>query len=400
MKYKMEYFLDSSLKKLMARAVDGAGYAVFRDQKNIPIDTNTVRKILLIRLDHIGDVLMTTPALRALRKAIPGAKIHLLVKDLTAPMVELTPYIDRIIRLNAPWTTTGPEKASWGEVARTVRSLRREKYDCVVDFRPDLREALLAYVTGSRIRIGYGARGGGFCFTHSLPYSPHAHEISRALNLLSPLGISADGNEMDLFLSPEDKEKADRLYPPGGGESQTITVGIHPGAASPFKRWTEKSFSLLGDLLADRGYRVILLSAEEDRPLLAGIETRVKRKPVVILPGGLRVLAALINRLDCLVCNDSAPSHIAQAVGTPAVVLYGPTHDAVTGPLDRERNRVVRNPVSCAPCWLPGSRFSCTYDLRCWEGLGAEEVVKEVESLLKLRKVTIKGYEKLRNVTK
>ncbi len=379
MKDSKKYFLDGSINKLLAVAIDGVGYTLIRRHRGGPINKSNIRKILLIRLDHIGDVLMTSPAFRALRKACPEAEIHLLVKESTSEAVKLNPHLNRIITFNAPWTTTGTEKATAAETLRLVGRLRRERYDCVIDFRADLREALLALFTGAPCRLGYGARGGGFCFTHPLEYRREDHEIRRAINLLSPLEAASDGEKMDFIFSPSNREKAVTILCNTGIKTNSRIVGIHPGAASPYKRWTEEGFAHLGDLLIEGGYQVILMGAGVEKARLETIVRRMKTTPPIVCGVNLRVLGALISRLDCLVCNDSAPSHIAQAVRTRAIVLYGPTHDKVTGPLDREKNPVVRNPVPCSPCWLPGTKFGCKYDLQCWKGLEAGVVLKAIK---------------------
>jgi len=373
-----KYFLDGSFNKLLAVAIDKVGYPLLRHHRGGPINRSNIRKILLVRLDHLGDILMTTPAIRALRKSLPKAEIHLLVREDTLPAVELNPYLDRIITFNAPWTATGGNKATIKETLSLIGRLRRENYDCVVAFRADLREALLARFTGAPYRLGYGARGGGFCFTHLADYEPDEHEIRRAINLLRPLGVGADGEEMDFIFSPEDMEKGESLLRKAAVKSGSKTVGIHPGAASPSKRWTQEGFARLGDLLIEGGYQAIFLEAPGERGLIRSITGRMKNSPPVIRDMTLKVMGALIRRLDCLVCQNSAPSHIAQAVGTRAVVLYGPTHDAITGPVDRGRHTVVRNPVPCSPCWLPGRQFHCAYDLQCWKGLKPESVMEAI----------------------
>ena len=382
MKEKRKYLLDSPFKRFLARAVDWIGYSFIRPRHNLLIQKDAIHKILLIRLDHIGDLLMTTPALRALRTAYPKAEIHLLVKEVTSKVLELNPNLDRIITFNAPWTTTGPERAFWPKVARVIRSLRQERYDCVIDFRADPREALLSLFTGAPNRLGYGERGGGFCFTHLIDYDPEEHEIRQAINLLSPLEVNSNGDQMDFIFSSEDREMAETILRKAGIKPGSKLAGIHPGAASPFKRWTEEGFAGLGDILIEKGYQVMLLGAPGDKNLIASIAKQMKNLPAIVCDINLRVLGAVIKRLDCLICNDSAPSHIAQAVGTRAVVLYGPTHDKITGPLNRGIHTVARNPVSCAPCWRPGTRFGCEYDLQCWKGLRVEDVLKTVEEII------------------
>ena len=375
MKEKRKYILDSPFKRFLAGTGDWFGYNFLRPQQNNLIQKDAIHKILLIRLDHIGDILMTTPALRALRTAYPKAEIHLLVKEVTSEVLELNPNIDRIITFNAPWTIAKGKKATLGKIIHLISCLRKEKYDCVIDFRADPREALLSLFTGAPYRLGYGGRGGGFCFTHPGKYNPKEHEIHRAINLLSPLGVTSESDRMDFIFSPGDREKAGTILRNAGIKTDSKLAGIHPGAASPFKRWTEEGFAELGDLLLKNGYQVILLGAPGDKNLLESITNRMKNSATMLCDIDLRLLGAVIKQFDCLICNDSAPSHIAQAVGTRTVVLYGPTHDEVTGPLDREQNQVVRNPIPCAPCWLPGTRFNCRYDFQCWKGLRAEDII-------------------------
>lgn len=377
-KRQSKYLIEGPGKRSLVRAADRAGYVFLRPRQGGTIDLARIRKILLVRLDHIGDLLMTTPAIRALRKAYPTIGIHLLTKNSNREAVELNPHLDRVIFFDAPWTIARGKKAGLREILDTARGLRKTAYDCAIGFRSDLREALLIAATRANFRIGYGARGGGFCYTHLLPPAPGRHEILRAIDLLSPLGVVTDGVRMEILFSPEDRERAAGLLAHISREPGQQLVGIHPGAASPFKRWSEDGFARLGDLLLRRGNLVILLGSESDRGMIERIGGKMQMKPAAVFPGGIRTLAALIAELDCLVANDSAPAHIAQAVGTRAVILYGPTYDTVTGPLDRSQHAVIRQPVPCSPCWLPGGKFRCEYNLHCWKGLSADQVAEAV----------------------
>ncbi len=382
MKRQSEYLLKDPGKKFLARATDWVGYALLRPRQGDTIDPAQIRNILLVRLDHIGDLLMTTPAIRALRKVYPTAGIHLLTKSSNREAVELNPYLDQIITFDSPWTIARGKKAGLGEILKTALRLRKAAYDCAIGFRPDLREALLIAATGADFRIGYGERGGGFCFTHPVLFDPGRHEILQALDLLSPLGVDPDGVEMDFFLSPGNRESARCFLAGIDHKPGQKLVGIHPGAASPFKRWEAASFSRLGDLLIREGCRIILFGGPEDRSLLETIAEEMWTEPAAVYPAGVRDLAALIGNLDCLVGNDSAAGHIAQAVGTRAIVLYGPTHDRITGPLDRGKHSVIRHPVPCSPCWLPGTRFHCPHDFRCWKRLTPETAARHIIAVL------------------
>ncbi len=321
---------------------------------------------------------MTTPAIRALRRSFPSARIDVLAKEETAPVLRGNPHLDRVIAFNAPWTTARGRKATAFETLCLARSLRRERYDSVVAFRADPREALLARATGAPVRLGSGGRGGGFCFTHLFPLDPRQHEIEKCLSLLGGLGVRGEGDKMDIFPSREDEIAADGLWRGMGGGEGTRWAGLHPGAASPRKRWPPAAFARLGVLLAAEGFRILLLGGEGDGGLLEEVASRMGGAPPRLAPPSLGLLAALIRRLEVLVCNDTAPSHVAQATGTRSVVVYGPTFEAVTGPRDRARHAVARRPFPCAPCWLPGTRFRCDYDLRCLKQLEPERVIAAV----------------------
>ena len=376
-----DYLLEGPLKRRLVILADGLGRFFVRCGRKGPIDRAALNKILLIRLDHIGDVLMTTPALRALRRTYPHAEIHILVKELTAPVLSGNPHHDGLIVFNSPWTIAEGKKAPYSEIFPLVFRLRREGYDCVIDFRADLREALMSLIIGAPCRVGYGARGGGFCFTREAEYDSYRHDIRKNLGLIGILGARGDGEKMDIFLSDEDEKEASRILAEAGFGPGLKTAGIHPGAASPYKQWGEEGFARICDLLAQDGYRVILLGAGAERALLEEIKGKSGSAPALIAGLNLKVLSALIRRLDLLVCHDTAPSHIAQAVGTKSVVLFGPTDENITGPLDRKRHRVVCGQVACRPCWRPGMKFHCPYDLRCWKELSAEMVVSAIREV-------------------
>ena len=375
------YIFTERWKKKAAGALDAAGAFLLPSRRGGRIDPARLHKFLLLRLDHIGDLIMTTPAIRALRRSFPSARIDVLAKEETAPVLRGNPHLDRVIAFNAPWTTARGRKATAFETLCLARSLRRERYDSVVAFRADPREALLARATGAPVRLGNGGRGGGFCFTHLVPSEGMRHEIVRCLSVLAALRVASAGDKMDIFTTEEEETTADGLLRALGAAGERGWAGIHPGAASPRKRWPPGAFARLGRLLAAEGFRVLLLGGEGDGGLLEEVAARMGGAPPRLAPPSLGLLAALIRRLEVLVCNDTAPSHVAQATGTRSVVVYGPTFEAVTGPRDRARHAVARRPFPCAPCWLPGTRFRCDYDLRCLQQLEPETVMERVHEI-------------------
>lgn len=274
------------------------------------------KRILLIRLEHIGDVLLSTPAFRAVRKHFPGARIDILVRDFTAPLVRKNPNIDRVIVWNAPWLSKG---GSWRGVRQVIAALRKERYDLAIDFHGDPRNIVLASLV-ARCRIGFGVRGFGFLLNKVVRFRD-VHIIDRNLSLAYALGAPRESREMDLPISRADRKAARRLMPKG--KVVALAPGTGPGRQE--KLWRNDSWAELADRLIEHGVRVVFIGAKADQPLVDGILRRMRHADkAVSLCGRTTILqaAAVIERCALLIGIDAAPSHFARAVHTPLVSIF------------------------------------------------------------------------------
>jgi ADP-heptose:LPS heptosyltransferase len=297
--------------------------------------TDPVKRILVMELWLLGDVVMMTPILRALRERFPDAEITVLAKPHAADLLHGSELADKVITFDFPWTARA-EKYKPSRYDRSiidlVRRLRNERFDITIDGRMDVRSSAIAYATGAPTRIGYDFGGGGFLLTHALPASPDDdHRAHDWLSLLQPLddGRWKDGGRFtpaelgkrfapQLKVSAEERADAERLLRSFGVQDGDIIVGIHPGASRPRGRWPLEHFAWVADSFASRhGSRCIVFVDPEGY----GADMPV-RSEAHFVSASLREMMALMTCCDVFICNDSGPMHIADALGVPVVGIF------------------------------------------------------------------------------
>jgi ADP-heptose:LPS heptosyltransferase len=350
--------------------------------------------ILLVRLRLIGDVVFTTPAIRAIRRHYPDARIAYIVEEEAAPVVLGNPHLDEVIVATSP---QAPRRLR-ADLA-LIRRLRRERYDLAIDFHGGPRSSLLTWCSGAPNRIGYDVPGRGWMYTTRVP-RPRSlrprHSVVSQWDVLLPLGIAPPDPETDATEMPEDAAAAaaieQRLADSGVGPHEPIIV-VHVSAGNPFRRWPSASFVDLVYTLAsaDRRRRIILTSGPSDATAASNIanEARLRLPPeaqtAVVQCGEftLAELRALIGRAAVYIGGDSGPLHVAGTTGVPVVGLYGPTLPV--------RSEPYRNPtfisaaaevhgLACRPC---DQRRCEPGDFRCLSGISAKDVAALVERSLR-----------------
>ena len=293
------------------------------------------RRILVMELWLLGDVVMMTPILRALRERFPDAEITVLAKPHAADLLLESELADKVIPFDFPWTAPA-EKYKPSRYDRSiidlVRQLREADFDIVIDGRMDVRSSALAYATGAPTRIGFDFGGGGFLLTHALPASPDDdHRAHDWLTLLEPLddGRWNDGRASTpgdlgkrftprLKVSLTERADAERLLRSYGIEDGELIVGIHPGASRPRGRWPLEHFAWVADSLAARhGSRSVVFVDPEGY----GAKMPV-RSEAHFVSASLREMMALMTCCDVFICNDSGPMHIADALGVAVVGIF------------------------------------------------------------------------------
>jgi ADP-heptose:LPS heptosyltransferase len=378
----MRYLIINPYKRRIVSFLDRVGELFFRKRNgNFSGD---IKSILLIRLDHLGDVLLTTPAIKSLKKRFPHARITMLVREWSFEAVKNNPHIDETIVFNPSWAVPSQEGKTTAGVTgmyQLVRTLRLESFDLAIDFKGDLRNILLAYLSGAKRRISYAIRGGGFLLTDVVPYEPDIHEIDKNLKLLNPLGIASEDSQMELYCNNGDIAKTERIFNRKGINLGRRNIALHYGGASQFKRWDMERFvDLVGRLTKNNSINVLIFAGPYERKTCQFAE-----KPgngIFIMPDmTICQMAAAFKRCDLFVCNDSGPMHVSFAVNTPTVAIFGPTYPMRFGPKDLKRNRVVSPRLSCSPCWHPDKGIGCK-ERNCLKSINVDDVLVTINGLI------------------
>jgi len=304
--------------------------------------------ILLTKLRYVGDVLLTTPALRLLRSAYPRAHITMVVNRGTEDVLRHNPHVDRVLTVERDGSLAGRLRREWA----LLRGLRQVRYGLSVDFFSGDRGAYLALLSGVPRRIGFAGREGmrRWIFTRAVEVNGPIHTLERNLLLLEgALGLRAADRRLELRVGAEDEAWVAGWL--AAHDVREPPVVIHPGGRHWFKRWpAEKWAALLGILLREgRGPVVLAGGAQEAADaarILAGAPPGV-----LSLVGGTTVLqlAALLARARLFIGNDSGPMHLAAAAGTRVIALFGPTEPEVWRPWG-EGHVVISRHEACSPC--------------------------------------------------
>lgn len=350
------------------------------------------RRLLVVMPSWLGDTVMATPTLRALRGLYPGAEIAALIRDHLQPLLEPCPWIDRIVPVmtRRPATTKGVQNADAGQRGiQLARRLAKEHFDTAVLLPNSFRSALLVRTAGIERRVGYDRDGRGFLLTDRLlprrtperfvPVPTHDYY----LGIARYLGAVDPDPAMQLFTSAEDDEQAERLLARAGVDLlRSSLVLINPGANyGDAKIWFADRFAAVADrCVRELGVQVAVTGAPKERAIIDQVLAAAK-EPIIDLPAlgvDLGVLKSIIRRSRLMVTNDTGPRHIAAAFGVPVVTVFGPTDPAWTDTA-YERERIVRVDVFCGPC----QKKKCPLDHRCMKLVDPDMVFARVAELVR-----------------
>jgi len=315
-------------------------------------------RILLIRPDHLGDVLLTTPAIAALRASRPNAEIHVLVGPWSADVIANYPEVDLALTLTFPGFSRTP-KASWRspyeQAIRAARHLRRIGYSSAVILRPDhWWGAMVARLAGIPNRIGYDKGEVGPFLTEAIEHQ-HQHAVLQSLRLVEAwTGKVAAANAVYRFpLNSFDQLYIDGYLEEWGIKQEQRIICIHAGSGTWVKQWQESHWAQVADTLAEQlDSRIVFTGGDHELPLARRI-ARQMEQAACIIAGETQVgqLAALFKRAQVVLGPDSGPLHLAAAVGTPTVTLYGPADPTEFGPWGNPQKHVVlTSDIGCRPC--------------------------------------------------
>ncbi len=364
-------------------------------RNRVELASRNFHRILLVKPSSLGDVIHALPVLRGIRKRYPGAKIDWLIGSAFASLLDGNSDInERILFDRKRFSRVGLNLGPTRDLIRLISDLRRREYDMVIDLQGLFRSGFLSWAAGAAVRIGFAdaREGASFFYTHKIPRSEtDAHAVDRNLRVGQLLGLASEPAIFDFSLDESLRDQARATLRECGVQDEDCLVAIAPGARWETKLWPEKNFALTIDALAENPtLRFILVGGKEDVARCEQIARQCRRK-VISLAGttSIRQMIALLERASVVLCHDSAPMHVAAALGRPLVCLTGPTNSARTGPYLR-MDDVLRVSLPCAPCYLR-KLSQCGYEHRCMHELRVEDVVARVRALLLHVDATGKG---------
>jgi len=400
--------------RVLFTVVDAVGatlFAVARRFRRTKKATGSIRSILLVQLDHLGDAVLTTAMLPALRRRYPRASLEVLCGSAGRDVFEAAPEVDRV-------RVAGVHRFARGKLRRFAwmaaavwwgLAMRRRNFDLAVDVRGDFSVAVILWLCGAPRRVGWAAGGGGFLLTGSAAFVVHRPELESRAELLRVLGVEPLWSEPAAPLSrerergvllrprftPSDqarREIAERLLAVSPEPTnRAARVVVHVGAGTSAKAWSVEHFEeLVGRLVVDHDAQVVLVGGPADRATARKILGDRTWPGVVDWTGRLTIdrLAALFERADVMVGVDSGPAHLAAAVDTPVVVLFSGTNHAAQW---QPRGRVVRvlhHGMDCSPC----HRHRCPVSGHpCMAGIEPARVVQQVVGVLGERELSAPG---------
>lgn len=367
-----------------------------------PLNPALVKRILVIKLRHIGDVLLTVPVFRALKETFPAAHCTALVNAGTEEVLRGNPLVDDILVFDRSIKGASLLRRYLGE-ASFYRSVRDRGFDMTVDLTSGDRPALLSFLSGARYRLAADPRGAGFIgkkhlYTHLAPVDGRRHMVLQNLDVVRHCGITTEDLSVDFFIPEEAKRFVRGIFEEHGIRDSDTVVHIHPTSRWFFKCWKDESMAEVIGWLVNQGIKTVVTSSPAQKEI-EKTERILSLVPLHALPGALSHLVVLCGRTtlkqlgalsaaaDLFFGVDSAPMHMAAAVGTPVLALFGPSGVPNWGPWDEqaphaygrksgvqktERHTTLQSDRECVPCGRDGCNGSKKSD--CLESITVSEV--------------------------
>ena len=363
------------------------------------------RRILLLRLEKVGDLVMVLDAIASVRAMAPDATIDLVVGSWNRALAGLIQPVDSIETLDVPWIAGKGRGLSWGALIGRARAWRNKHYDLAINFEPDIRSNVLLALSGATRRVGFLSGGGGSVLTDAIAPDPKAHiaENAKALiarafgtrgapvtasvaqDFLPAVASAKAGSPAKLNIPEHARHRAAELL--GTPKHAAPLVGIQPATGRRIKEWDPVRFAEVGaELARARGASVVLIGSAGDKPVLDAVraawpsDVQLTELPADI---DLIVLAAVLERLTLFITGDTGPMHLAAAIGTPVLAIFGPSLPTRYAPLSAH-SRIVRIDIHCSPCNLlrqpPARCVGCVPD--CLAGIPSADVLRAANEML------------------
>ncbi|MBI2118052.1 MAG: glycosyltransferase family 9 protein [Elusimicrobia bacterium] len=329
-----------------------------------------IKKILIIQLRRIGDVVFTLPVLDLLKRNFPNAQIDFLVEPPADELTQLNPNIHE--------TLVYHKKEAW----RWIFKIRKNKYDCVLDFHANGRSLLLTFFSGAPLKIGFeGPLTRKMIYTTCVKTDRNKFIVEQKIDLINAILPKKERSWVwDLKLPIQELKKAEQsLRMLGIGEKDQV-IGLLPFHRHPIRAWKNEFFQQTAlRLMKQVGYKILLLCGPKEKETLEKEINKNSEKFIIIETDSLIQMAALLKQCSCVIANDNGPQKIAMAVGTPTLTIFGPTNPLSINPNKFPHLYVRNEQLPCLAC----ERNRCPYHHECMENLTPEIVLNKINAILK-----------------
>ncbi len=330
-----------------------------------------MKKILIIEPNWLGDILFTTPAIRAIREKNPDAFIACMIHPRCTELLEDNPDINKLMLFDERVL----HRSILGKLL-FIRDLRRFKFDTVISFHRSMSRILIAYLSGISRRIGYYTRKRSWLLTDSVePQATPLHRVEYFLNITRAVGIDTDNKDYQFSIPESSVKSAESILEKAGIGADDEFFVVNPGGNWLAKRWPEQRYArLCKELKAKYGKKIFLTGAFKDRELSEEI-MRMSGGSAINICGktSLKELAVIMRKAKVVVANDSGPMHIAISQKAPTIALFGPTSPEITGPYGSGEYAILQRWTDCAiPC------YAVCEDYKCMKAITVEDVLEAI----------------------
>lgn len=328
-----------------------------------------MKKILVIDLLYMGDLIFATPFFRQLRKNYPDSKIDFIVNSNFYDLMKNTPYFNNIYAYNKNWSI----KESWN----FAKKLKKKNYDLGINIHGNWRSVLLMHLIDADYNIGYGGDGKGLFLDKVIDTDSNQHMVESYLQFLEKMGLNRfEDDKLELKLDDRANKRMnnflnnnldDRYY-------NKRLIALNTGGTWPSKRWPKEKFAKLADEIKRNDNQIIFIGGPSDEERIDKIIEMMENKDVINAAGKttLKELAALVKKCDLVISNDSGPVHVSAAVNIPTITIFGPSDDKKFRPYGY-KHKILKNDISCRPC----GEHECPLEHhKCMEEIKVEDIMK------------------------
>ncbi len=334
-------------------------------------------KILIIDLDNLGDVVMASFLPRAIKELYPDSYLGVLIKEYTQEVIKHNPFVNEIILFNPPWLGDMLDKRfTWKATKELIKKLKLSQYDLAIVVNNDWRKALLAKLAGIPERVGADKKKARLLLTKPLAYhdDPGRHAVLANLDLLKALGYSKEKVQLELFIDDDTLHWAEGILTKNNLGKDESLICIHPGAGHPARIWPAENYiKLIDELEKDQQVKVMVIGSHGDQ-VVREIKDKINKYKVIFFWDiSVLQMAALFKKCTWVIAQDSGPMHLATAVGTKVMAIFGPSNPRKFGPYGAG-HIIIRKEMPCSPC---GSDPECTR-LECIKNITVNDVLTQL----------------------